>query len=240
MSKVRIYISPRHIDREIKINDIETIHKLTDVLRKEKSDTIYVFDGQGKEYSFKIYHISKRTITIAEKKLLRTQVLSKPSVTLGLPLVKERKFEFILEKAAELGVDVFRPFICQRSLKFTPGPSKIKRWKRVILESSRQSGRLWIPEIMDVIGLKELAAVVFPLKFTATLNLGKNISSFLKNTGDSLIVVGPEGDFSDSEYKMLSGNNFVPWNISSNILRTETAAISAVAVLKYFRENNES
>ncbi len=241
MSKIRIYIEQERIKELVNVTDRGGVHKLCDVLRLKENDLIYVFDGKGKEYLYNIRNIDKRSVLIEKIKKEREEGPSTVKVVLGFPLMREDKIDFILTKATELGVDGFIPFISSRSLSAKPKETKLRRWHRIVIEAVRQCGRLWIPEISNVLEFDEVLRREFSLKLAASVNgmSPQEVLGVSKNIKDILVVVGPEGDFSFAEYEKLKSAGFKFLRLSENILRAETAAMFAIGVIKLWLVNSE-
>lgn len=235
MSKIRIYIQPGQIAETISISDRTIVHKLRNVLRLASGRDVYVFDGAGSEYLYKVAELTKAGLSLRKEKLFRQQAEPNRRLILAFPLIKEEKIEYILQKAAELGASGFLPFTCQRSLKAKPSDTKVRRWERIVLESVRQSEQLWIPEIMPLAGFEELLAADYASKLAAAINglKIKDIQPQLKS--NVLIAIGPTGDFSPEEYQKLKRNGFKFLKLSSNLLRSETAAAFSVGLINYYR-----
>lgn len=236
MSKVRIYIEPKGIRDFVEIADREIIHKVKDVLRFVEGEDIYIFDGEGKEYVYKIEAVNKNSISLRKERLEREENPPLRKVILGFPLIKEDKVDLILQKATELGVFAFAPFMCEHSLRIKPSEAKIQRWQRIVIEAARQSIRLWIPQIYGVRGVDDIVKSGYKVKLAACYegkNLGELINSEQLKESEILVVVGPEGDFSPLEYEVLDKNGFLRLKLSSNILRVETAAIFVAGLVSY-------
>ncbi len=232
MSKIRIYIESQNVKDSVEVVDRNVVHKIKDVLRLKSNDSVYVFDGEGREYLYKISRIDKGKVVLDKKKQVREEPAASARAVLGFPIIREGKIDFILQKATELGVDGFIPFICSRSLRTVPKKERLTRWQRIVLEAVRQSGRLWVPEVRGVLRFEDIVKEKFSLKLVASIE-GKNFSSVLRyKAGDTLVMVGPEGDFSPSEYEQLKSEGFLFIRLSKNILRTETAAILSIGVIK--------
>ncbi len=231
MSKIRIYIEPESVKDSIEVRDKDTVHKIKDVLRLKSNDSVYVFDGEGREYIYKIHKIDKSKVVLEKERQERQEPAVSKRVVLGFPVLREEKIDFILQKATELGVTGFLPFVSSRSLRIKPSVPKIKRWRKIIIEAVRQSGRLWIPEIGNILEFGKVIRQEFPIKLAASID-GDNPREVLsKNTGDILVIAGPEGDFSPLEYRELEMSGFKLIKLSLYILRTETAAIFAVGLI---------
>ncbi len=233
MSKVRIYIEPKDISVFIKVKDRDLIHKIRNVLRLERGNVLHAFDGQGSEYQCRIEEIAKKSVLLKRESLSRSSSTPSRRIILGFPLAKEDKIDFILQKATELGVDGFIPFACERTLKVKVTEKKIERWKRIIIEALRQSERLWMPSVARVLDFKEIISSNYKVKLAASIK-GENLNIALNGQEEEiLILVGPEGGFSDSEHSQFKENNFKFLKLSSNVLRVETASIFSVGLINY-------
>jgi len=234
MSKVRIHLEKERIKDSIEIKDKELLHKLESVLRLKSREKLFVFDGEGKEYSYIVNEISRKKLKLSEGKLTTTSEGVKKEVVLGFPLTRENKVDLMLQKGSELGVSKFIPFVSTRALVQKVSDSKFARWQKIITEAIRQSQRLWIPKVCSPLSFKDV------LSFDSCLKLyGKkggitfNDALVNKEFKSVFIIVGPEGDFSSDEFEALNKNNFKGVNFSDNLLRVETAAICAVSILYY-------
>jgi len=231
MSKVRIYIAPQEMRDSIEIKDRGLFHKLAHVLRLTPGDEIYVFNGQGREYLYRIKQVKKRIILIEQEKQVRRQKPPAKKVILAFSLLREDKADFIFQKGTELGVSRFVPFICERSVIRKKSP-KFERWQRIALESVRQCEQLWIPEISGVLDFKDVIKLPAELKLYGSWD-GLWPEELIKpSCKEVLMVVGPEGHFSDEEMEIFKDSGFGCVKLSDNILRAETAAIVSVAMIR--------
>lgn len=231
--KTRLYLDPCLIKNTIYLKKEDPLHKLNNVLRLKEKEQIRIFDGKGSEWEYEINKINRKELTLIQKKETRNEKKEKTVLALGFPLLKEKKIDFILQKATELGISIFMPFFSQRTIKLKVNEAKIKRWKKIITEACRQSERLWLPEIEAPLTLNQLAAKDFSLKL-AGLAGKKEIEKINRRALKKIIcLVGPEGGFTSAEIKTLSQNNFNFISLSPNILRSETAAIFAAGLIKY-------
>lgn len=237
MSKIRIYVESKDLGDIVKVKDKAAVHKIKDVLRLKQGNFVYAFDGIGGEYLYKISRIERSAFILEKEKYNKREGSPKNKIILGFPLIKEEKIDFILQKASELGVFGFLPFVSRRSLQIKPSIAKIKRWKKIVIEAVRQSGRLWIPQIHKVESLAEITMKDYCLKFFTSIKGKKLETVFSKGANDILVIVGPEGDFTSSEVNILKIKGFLPLRLSSNILRSETAAVFAVGLISYADES---
>ncbi len=238
MAKTRFYLQAEQIKQQIKVINKDFIHKIKNVLRLKKEDIIYIFDGKGSQWEYEIKEIKPKTILLTKIKKNIKKKPPKTSLVLGIPLIQEKKIDFILQKATELGVTGFIPFLSSRtkskgSLQSAVTSSKIKRWQKIIIEACRQSERLWIPTINNPLNLNELTEKYFNLKLIALPHENDKITTLKNKPKNILCVVGPEGGFSSKELDDFKKHHFNPISLSENILRTETAAIFISGLIKY-------
>jgi 16S rRNA (uracil1498-N3)-methyltransferase len=200
------------------------------VMRKGPGDTVRVVDGLGTEYRARI-------LSIENDRLIGEVIESKPSdaeprtrVTLAPGLVKGHRMDLLVEKSTELGAHEFWPLLCQRSVRRTNRTKD--RWQNVALSALKQCGRAYLPEIRDprpfeeVIrerGNFETGLVADPRAETAPDDL---------DVSDSvLVLLGPEGGFTDQEIESARQAEFVPFTLGRRILRAETAAWVALTLI---------
>ena len=205
-------------------------HYLTKVMRLKIGDNFSLFNKNG-EWEANILNISKFIVEFIVTKQLRQKENIK-ELWLAFSPIKSNYFNFMIQKATELGVTKFLPIIFDRTVV-----RKInkERLSKVIIESSEQSNRLVIPTIEDPKTLdKFLNLNNFQLIFTDLNSKNTKINSSIMSDKPVCIIVGPEGDFSESErQKILSYKDVQAIKINENILRSETAVISAISIVNY-------
>ena len=233
MSNVRLFFSESlSINLNSKLEKSQS-HYLTKVMRLKVGELFSLFNQSG-EWEAKINEISKGIVEFSVVKHLRSQENSK-EVWLAFSPIKSNYFNFMIQKSTELGITKFLPIIFDRTIV-----RKInkQRLEKVIIEAAEQSNRINIPKIEKPINLKSF------------LNKNKNKMNLIftdlnsKNTKLDLnkltnkpicIIIGPEGDFSEVEREeILSYEEVNSIKINKNILRSETAAISAISIISYF------
>ena len=205
-------------------------HYLTKVMRLKIGDNFSLFNKNG-EWEANILNISKFIVEFIVTKQLRQKENIK-ELWLAFSPIKSNYFNFMIQKATELGVTKFLPIIFDRTVV-----RKInkERLSKVIIESSEQSNRLVIPTIEDPKTLdKFLNLNNFQLIFTDLNSKNKKINPSTMSDRPVCIIIGPEGDFSESErQKILSYEDVQAIKINENILRSETAVISAISIVNY-------
>lgn len=160
-------------------------------------------------------------------------------VTIAQGLVKEQKMDLILQKCCELGVHELIPVNTTRSIvKLDKKETKkIERWNKILKEASEQSKRVVIPTVREILDINELAKLDYDIKILCTVNeLSTNIKRVLSNginNAKIILVIGPEGGFTDAEEKILIDNGYISTSFGNRVLRTETASIYALSIINY-------
>ncbi|MDE0428119.1 MAG: RsmE family RNA methyltransferase [Candidatus Poribacteria bacterium] len=233
------YVPPSQIDAEIATITGSEQHHLRNVLRITSGETIRIIDGQGNVYTAEILDTStNRSSSIARIQTHECRAPLSPTLTLFQGLPKNDKMEMILQKTTELGVTQIVPLHSERALQ-KPSQNRYERWHRVLISATKQCKRAWLPELSEAqqfeTSLSQLEK--FSLRFLFSPHAeGQHIKTVLRETPDPnaiALFVGPEGGFSDQEITAGIKNGCVPVTLGRNILRTETAAITAVAVTTY-------
>ena len=230
MSNIRLYFSKSLSNNLTDTLDKSQSHYLNKVMRVKENEAFSLFNSSG-EWEAKILNISKGIVEFNVTKQLRQKENSK-ELWLAFSPIKSNYFNFMIQKATELGVTKFIPIIFDRTIV-----RKInkERLEKVIIEASEQSNRINVPDIEDPKSLDDfLNNNKVDLIFT-DLN-SKNTKIDLKKITDNptCIIIGPEGDFSEEERaEILKFSGVQPLKINENILRSETAVISAISIIKY-------
>ena len=230
MSNIRLFfffiLSTNMID---KLNKDQS-HYLSKVMRVKESEVFSLFN-KGGEWEAKILGISKNTVEFKITKQLRQKEITK-ELWLAFSPIKSNYQNFMLQKATELGVTKFLPIIFDRTVVRKINKDRLEK---IIIEASEQSNRINVPTIEDVQDLNGfLKKNSIDLIFT---DLNSNIKKIDKSKFTDkpvCIIIGPEGDFSETEReKILSFKGVQPIKINDNILRSETAVISAISIVNY-------
>ena len=205
-------------------------HYVNKVMRV-KVDEVFSLFNSGGEWEAKILNISKNIIEFNITKQLKQKENSK-ELWLAFSPIKSNYFNFMIQKATELGVTKFLPIIFDRTIV-----RKInkERLEKVIVEATEQSNRINVPSIEEPKSLKEfLSNQKIDLIFTDLNSQNKKIDLDKLSANPICIIIGPEGDFSEEErHKILAYKGVQPIKINENILRSETAVISALSIVNY-------
>ncbi len=210
------------------------------VLRKAVNDRIDVMDGKGYLYRCMINAIKGKEFFLHIMDAVHHPEEKKTKVTLLVSPIKGPRMDWLVEKATELGVDRILPTIFRRTVvKFQDGEAeKCERWKRIMIEASRQSGRFSVPEmgpptplrgVLPYIDHLENRWLLYEREKSTTM---KDVLVTQKN-GEVCVAIGPEGGIEDGEVKWFTDNGFVPCTLGENILRTETTPLVVLSVIFY-------
>ena len=205
-------------------------HYLVKVMRIKESEVFSIFNQNG-EWEAKVLKISKGIVEFKTVKQLRKKESSK-ELWLAFSPIKSNYQNFMIQKATELGVTKFLPIIFDRTVV-----RKInnERLEKIVIEASEQSNRLNVPEIEKAQNLKNfLNSNSMDLIFTDLNSDNKKIDKSKLTDKPICIIIGPEGDFSEAEREeILSFKGVQSLKINENILRSETAVISAISIINY-------
>lgn len=215
-------------DSFIELDETETRHAVQ-VLRFQMGDQIEVADGLGKKYSAEIIEIQKR--------ILKAQILSfseykRSRIRLAIGILKNSdRMEWLVEKCTELGSASIGFFETKNSER---SKLNLDRLHKTAISAMKQSHGAWIPEI-ELLDWGRVFSKDVESKFIAYCDLNGGISvkdqphALKDSSGDIMICIGPEGDFSPEEFKKAIESGFKPLSLGDSILRAETAAVSACA-----------
>jgi 16S rRNA (uracil1498-N3)-methyltransferase len=230
MSNIRLFFSAAlSTDMTDKLDKSQS-HYLNKVMRIKENEVFSLFNSDG-EWEAKILNISKSIIEFKTTKQLR-QKESIKELWLAFSPIKSNYQNFMIQKATELGVTKFLPIIFDRTVV-----RKInkERLEKIIVEASEQSNRINVPIIEDAQDLSSfLKSNSIDLIFTDLNSNNNKIDKSKLTDKPACIIVGPEGDFSEAEREeILTFKGAQPIKINENILRSETAVISAISIINY-------
>ena len=229
MSNIRLFYS-----KSLSLNltdklDKSQSHYVSKVMRLKEKEVFSLFNSSG-EWEAKIANINKSIVEFNVTKQLR-QKENTIDLWLAFSPIKSNYFNFMIQKATELGVTKFLPIIFERTIV-----RKInkERLEKVIIEAAEQSNRITVPSIEDPQKLKSFLNNDMDLIFTDLNTTNTKIDIKKLTTKPTCVIIGPEGDFSEEEREeILKFNGVQPIKINENILRSETAVISALSIINY-------
>jgi 16S rRNA (uracil1498-N3)-methyltransferase len=229
MSNIRLFFKESlSINLTAKLDKSQS-HYVNKVMRIKENEFFSLFNSGG-EWEAKILDISKSKVEFNITKQLRQKENLK-ELWLAFSPIKSNYFNFMIQKATELGVTKFIPIIFERTIV-----RKInkERLEKVIIEASEQSNRINVPSIEDPQNLKIFLKNNMDLIFTDLNSKNKKLDLKRLTKNPTCIIIGPEGDFSESEREqILTFKGVQPIKINENILRSETAVISAISIINY-------
>tara|TARA_Y100000591_G_scaffold317590_1_gene327473 strand:+ start:1434 stop:2135 length:702 start_codon:yes stop_codon:yes gene_type:complete len=230
MNNIRLFFSNTlSANMTDKLNKSQS-HYLIKVMRIKENEVFSLFNSNG-EWEAKVLKISKGIAEFKTTKQLRKKESSK-ELWLAFSPIKLNYQNFMIQKATELGITKFLPIIFDRTVV-----RKInnERLVKIVIEASEQSNRLNIPIIENIQNLKNfLSSHSMDLIFTDLNSENKKIDKSKFSDKPVCIIIGPEGDFSETEREeILSYKDVQSLKINENILRSETAVISAISIINY-------
>jgi len=229
MSNIRLFYS-----KSLSLNltdklDKSQSHYVSKVMRLKEKEVFSLFNSSG-EWEVKILNITKSIVEFYVTKQLRQKENPK-EIWLAFSPIKSNYFNFMIQKATELGVTKFLPIIFERTIV-----RKInkQRFEKVIIEAAEQSNRITVPIIEEPQKLKNFLNNDMDLIFTDLNSANTKIDLKKLTSKPTCVIIGPEGDFSEGERReILKFNSVQPLKINENILRSETAVISALSIINY-------
>ena len=230
MSIIRLYHPENILENSTSLLSKEHTHYLVNVMRAKRGANVNFFNKNGEWLS---------EIVFLEKDRVEVKFLSKIkentntlNVELAICLVKKNAMEIILQKATELGIRKIIPIISERT---EVKEINFERANKIVIEATEQSNQLEPPQISEILNLKDFLNINRNKIFFADINSDYSLEKKDFKEGETAtVLVGPEGDFSPAERELiLNGSTTVPFSLSKNILRTDTAVISAISLVNF-------
>jgi 16S rRNA (uracil1498-N3)-methyltransferase len=241
---MRIYLSPESIvEKPGIILPPDKARHVVSVMRCRKDDEITVFDGLGRSYLAKISGIQKKNVSIDIIQELMVDTESSAHLVLCQGILKGEKMDSVIQDSVELGIKEIIPLITGRcQVKET---RKTKRWRKIAEEAAEQCGRSIVPGIREpqtfgdffgtFISADSSHGIIFWEEGGFPLDDAFNKSG-LSNADPFFLCIGPEGGLLTSEVEMAESHGFIKATLGRRILRAETAAVVAVALVQYLAE----
>tara|TARA_B100001250_G_scaffold81788_1_gene67490 strand:+ start:304 stop:1014 length:711 start_codon:yes stop_codon:yes gene_type:complete len=235
MSNIRLYYPNSISKNTTSLLSKEHTHYVANVMRLKRGSNINFFNQEG-EWASEVVFLEKDRVEVKFLNKIK-EPLKSSSIELAICLIKKNPMDIILQKATELGVSKITPIISERT--------EIKelnhdRAKKIVIEATEQSNQFIPPEISKTIKLKDFLNQINDsnkLFFADINNKDRLKKEDIKDENLKTLLVGPEGDFTPDERKMILQNkNTISFSLSNNILRTETATISALSLINYLFE----
>jgi 16S rRNA (uracil1498-N3)-methyltransferase len=235
---------PIQDEKTITISGTEARH-VQRVFRLKVGDRVELFDGSGKEYLSEIIRQDRQTVTVKVLETRAPERQSPLSLIMGQSLIKGDKMDLVVQKANELGISTFVPFVSSRSVNRPDSQraeGRVERWKRITTASSKQCGRTVPMEVLQILPFADALKIDRPGTQRIILSESEpvGLKSLLRETKGSSVVlegvyfmVGPEGGFSEEELKQAGVARFLPVRLGSRIMRAETVVLACASILQY-------
>ena len=216
---------------------------LASVMRLGPGDVVELFDGKGKLATATVTSTTRKSAQLTVENIQTIEPRTSARIIIAASIAKGQRFDWMISKCTELGVDHIAPIICQRTVKLAKGSKALHRYSKLALSAAKQCKRIFLPTIAEpdnidsaVDKLKEM----YPDAKIIYGSLSENPVSILNATSpqeDVIAVVGPEGGFTAEEEKLLRDKNAVGIKLTETVLRTETAATALATILATSRDN---
>ncbi|HOD28231.1 MAG TPA: 16S rRNA (uracil(1498)-N(3))-methyltransferase [Syntrophales bacterium] len=247
MTAPRIYYPHPFAAGETCVLDGHWRRYLRTVLRLREGDALILFDGRGREGSARVTGIDREGVRVRVGACRAVPADALP-LTLAQALPKGGTMEAVIQKATELGVAAIRPFHSERSiprLTAEKARQRVARWQTVAVEACRQSRRADIPRVEDIASFEDIVAA--PEDGAVRLMLWEEeretgLRNLLRGLPDRkdrpcTVVIGPEGGFTEAEVGLARQHGFLVASLGRRVLKVETAAVAALAIVQYERES---
>jgi 16S rRNA (uracil1498-N3)-methyltransferase len=213
-------------------------HHAQRVLRLREGDAVQVFDGTGRALDGKISTIKGKRVLLHELQTCMDDAESPLRIVLAQALCSNERMDWVVQKAAELGVAEIQPLKAQRSVvKLTAerAEKRVAHWRSVVIAACEQCGRNVLPQIHAPQEIGTWLADIRNSEYAKYILQIEGSKPLLKHSapsGSAILLVGPEGDFSEDEIKMAHIAGFAPVSLGRRVLRAETAAMAGIAALQ--------
>ena len=239
----RFFVSPDILNGgRIVLTDSQA-HQIRDVLRMTSGDKIVVLDNTGCEYTVSLIKLDRREVIGEVINKTESEGEPKTRITLYQSILAREKFEWVLQKCTEIGICSFVPVVTQRSIVRRPESVTIKkmsRWQSIITEAAEQSGRGRIPTLENPLNFTDILSGLdnFDCSVIGSAQIDTpDLRGIIKGKDSELkkiaLFIGPEGGFTEKEIADAGGRGAKVFSLGKRVLRTETAAIVASALILY-------
>lgn len=212
-------------------------HHAARVLRMKPGDAIVLFNGNGSDFFGEILRINKSEVVAKLERAIDAIPESPLAVTLAQGVSSGDRMDFTLQKAVELGVQAIQPIAAERSVVRLAGERADKRrdhWQNVVTSACEQSGRAVVPGVAPIATLTEWLGrqPAYALKLMLAPGALQRLHDLPRPQGAICLLVGCEGGFTETERAAAASCGFTEIRLGSRILRTETAAMAALAAMQ--------
>ena len=215
----------------------DTAHHIVQVLRKRFQDPLVLFNGRGGEFQAHLESIRRSTLWVRIGTHRPIERESPLSITLVQGISRGERMDYTLQKAVELGISALVPVQAERSvvrLDEVRSGKRLMHWHKIIIGACEQCGRNRVPRLESIQTLDQWLTGPYPgLKLLLAAEARATLGSLAAPQGRPIILLaGPEGGFSEAEHTIAQTAGYLPLSLGPRILRTETAALAALAALQ--------
>ncbi len=220
----------------IRLSDNAAVHA-SRALRMKVGDSAVLFNGDGNDYPCELTYMSKSEVSVKVKSVSANTCESPLNITLIQAISSGDRMDFTIQKAVELGVTAIQPISSQRSVVKLSGERAEKRrehWQNVVISACEQCGRAFVPEVRPATSLAQWLGQSETAELRIILSPGapQSLNELTKPSGDIQLLIGAEGGLTEDEISLATTHNFTPIRLGNRILRTETAALTAISSLQ--------
>lgn len=220
----------------VRLPDNAAVHA-SRALRMKVGDAAVLFNGDGNDYPCELTFMSKSEVSARVKAVSANHSESPLHITLIQAISSGDRMDFTIQKAVELGVNRIQPVSSQRSVVKLSGERAEKRrehWQNVVISACEQCGRAVIPSVMPTLSLPQWLAQTQTgaLRLLLSPDAAQNLSDLPRPSAPIQLLIGAEGGLTQEEVRLATDHDFIPIRLGKRILRTETAALTAIASLQ--------
>jgi 16S rRNA (uracil1498-N3)-methyltransferase len=230
------FITPQHIQESRVLFPSDVSHQIVRVLRLKMESTVMVLDNHGHQYEVRLEKLDTQQCIGKIVQALIIETEPETRLHLMVAITQREKFEWILQKSCEIGVHKITPIMSERSIQIPASvfQKKKERWERILKEAAEQSRRGLIPVLNAPLQIQAAFHDPAPIRLIAWENeQNRRLNDIFENQNSSEIslLIGPEGGFGEPELQAAQSKGWIPFSLGKRILRMETAAIVACALI---------
>lgn len=235
MTIPRIFVSSQLSVKQKFALDAAASRHILQVLRLQINDPVLIFNNNKGEFKSRLIGVNKKQAVVFLEEFIIRNNESPLSIHLGQGISRGEKMDFTIQKAVELGISTITPIFtafCNVKLNDNRLEKRLHHWQKVAISASEQSGRCYIPQIFPSQTLTKWCKTQSGLCLVLDPAATTKLSSITAKPNKITILVGPEGGLSDEEIAEAKQSQFMPITLGPRILRTETAALTAISILQ--------
>jgi len=218
---------------------------LASVMRLGKGEHVEVFDGAGTVAQAAVEQVEKDRVLLTVQRRMVHKMRDNGRIVLAVSVAKGERFDWLISKCTELGVDRIVPVVFERTVKLAKGARVVERWNRLAIAAAKQCKRIFLPVIDEAQSVADAVNTLktdFPRGRFLVGSLAKDAGSIIDIElldSDVIAFVGPEGGFADDEETFLTEAGCAGVRLTDTVLRVETAGFAMAAVLCVLRDTNK-